>query len=175
MPNRSRMVLLYSVRFSRRAVTRPGSTVVESAAAGAGPPCIRSIQPVITPKSVADNGGIVRGGIVPAFTLSRTLVQTSGFSVTSATSRNASRLRLPEWTRSLWQLKQFFSRIGSTVCWNDAAGVCGSARPCPERVEKYAPLPRATPATTVPKTQLFMSNKFIRPAPGPEPVYDRAG
>ena len=112
------MVLLYSVRFSRRAVTRPGSAVaaLPSALADARP-CSDSIHPVTAATSAGEGCGEFLGGIVPAFSLSSTFDQTSSFWRASEGSWSASRLKPAVWIRSLWQVKQFFARTGRTVSW----------------------------------------------------------
>src|SRR5947199_4228064 len=102
------MVLLYSVRFRRLAVTRPGSAFATVAAGAAfaafaaaplEPACSDSTQAVTAATSSADGCGEVRGGMVPAFNLSSTFVQTSGFCSTSEESWKASRLKPAVWIR----------------------------------------------------------------------------
>ena len=76
-PSRSRIVLLYSARFKRRAVTRPGLAVAAFAGTSEMPGSFR-IQVETAATSPGDNGAAGRGGIWPRETLSSTFCQTSG-------------------------------------------------------------------------------------------------
>ena len=73
-PKKSRIVLLNSTRFNRRAVTRPGPELIT----GLGRV---SIHPTTASTSAALNPGKGAGGICLAETRPRTFCQTSGFTV----------------------------------------------------------------------------------------------
>src|SRR6266545_3656425 len=116
-PNRSRTVLLYSTRFSRREVTRPGSTVSPDR------PSDFSIHAVTAATSAFEGAGDPGGGIRPVLNLSRTLSQTA------VELPGVSRLRFAVFTLSLWQAKQFLERKGRTPVRSCAAAVQHATAP----------------------------------------------
>src|SRR5947208_10879697 len=115
-PRRSRTVLLYSARFSRCEVTRPGSDVWGDR------PSNFSIHAVTAATSGFRGAGDPGGGIRPELTLSST------FSQIAAERPGFSRLRFAVFTLSLWQAKQFFARKGRTrAAYSDWAMSCAAA------------------------------------------------
>src|SRR4051794_16209226 len=108
-PKRSRMVLLYSTRFRRRATTRPGFPAEYPAAVSK-----LSTQAVTAAMSSLGGAGSPGGGILPVMSLSRTLSQISGDLEAEAASENACRFRFAEFSFSLWQRSQFLTRNGLT-------------------------------------------------------------
>jgi hypothetical protein len=95
--------LLYSTRFRRLAVTRPGPLLASEC------PSDFSIHAVTAATSVFGGTGEPGGGMRPVLNLSST------FSQTVAEPPPCSRLRLAVLTLSLWHAKQFFERKGRTL------------------------------------------------------------
>src|SRR3954471_15950481 len=108
MPTRSRMVLLYSALLRRRMVTRPGSLgPLQSTLKTA-----TSIQVLRASNSCMVGCGLPCGGIVEERRLSATFSHSLRFFSAVASSVNCSKLTLPRFLVALWQLRQYFARIG---------------------------------------------------------------
>src|SRR5712691_11105560 len=146
-PSRSLTAFTYSARFRRCEATRPGLGDAPAARSSA-----RSID-AMKPSSVAMSGrGEPSGGIVLPRSLRATFSRIAAWRPTSATSMFV-RMRLPLFTRSLWQPTQYLSssaREGAAVA---AAGVpavaCGPAAyvvvngRCPAPTDTMATRPSA--------------------------------
>ncbi len=103
-------MLLYSVRFSRRAVTRPGSGGRARSARSSS----ASIQ-AVTPLTSASSGrGRPTGGISWLRSLPRTFSQAWESWAIEAAVGYASRSRPPVFNWELWQRTQLFVRKGLT-------------------------------------------------------------
>ena len=134
--SRSRIVFVYSARFSRRSVTRPGSR---------GPPQstrVNTSSRAATNPSVAAGTGRGRpfGGISPSRTARRTPPQSSRSAARAPSSWAASRETPPRLFPAPWQPKQCSARKGRT--WSRKVGwgrigrrsvPTGRGRPCRPR------------------------------------------
>src|SRR5262249_60506231 len=110
MPTRSRIVFLYSLRLSRRMVTRPGSLfLVQSAAARPS-----STQLWMICCSFALGFGLPSGGMSPVRKLWATFSQTCGFLSAAFSSLNLSSANSPLGRGPPWHLMQYLVRIGTT-------------------------------------------------------------
>src|SRR5437588_12996661 len=103
------MVLVYSARLRRRAVTRPGSCLVLRSALS------NSAWRNWTTVSSVGGRGTPLGGISPARSLRRITSQPSRCSVRDDALVNAPRSTLPLARFSLWQGEQVVARTGATV------------------------------------------------------------
>src|ERR1700694_5027345 len=102
------MVLEYSLRLSRRAVTRPGSGLIWLSALS------NSACTNLTSASIwaAGGRGMPFGGILAERIFCMIRSQPSRFSVNDAGVENTPRFRPPEDNRSLWQAEQVFEKMG---------------------------------------------------------------
>ena len=116
-PSRSRMVLLYSARFRRRAVTRPGSGRLGPAASAASPPRLRIHA---STASTALGSGRVwpGGGISPRTSFSRTCFQRAGSPGSGPDSGKESNSSPAVFIWRLWQPTQFWFKKGRTESRN---------------------------------------------------------
>src|ERR1051325_7498717 len=124
------MVLLYSTRLRRRAVTRPGPAEFLTVVSDTPGTLVSHAMTAVD--SAAVSGATLRGGISPAASLFRTFCHTSGCASAVAGSVKGCRLTLPMRARSLWQPRHVLDSTGTTLFWNSSAdaGCCA----CPSRI-----------------------------------------
>ncbi len=106
---RSRMVLVYSLRLRRRAVTRPGSGFTPRSAFS------NSAVRNWTTESISGGRGTPLGGISPARSLRRMMSQPSRLLVSDAGWVKGAISTPPEARASLWQGEQVRESKGATV------------------------------------------------------------
>src|SRR4051794_17694695 len=119
MPNRSRIVLLYSDRLSRRSVTRPGSLSLPQSSFSNR----ESIQPVRSSTSALVGFGFPSGGMSPDSTFSTTSCQTFWLAASDDSSVNFARFRPPFGFVSPWHVMQYLASKGAIWPENEASDV----------------------------------------------------
>src|SRR5437667_5776232 len=121
-PSRSRRVLLYSARLSRRAVTRPASGFATRSCRANS-----DSSQWVTPAMVAA-GGIAApgGGIWPVFSFSATFSQSSRLSSNVLALWRAARSTSPDLTLALWQATQLV-RTNENTSGDSAPGASEAA------------------------------------------------
>src|SRR6266478_3403550 len=118
MPSRSRIVLLYSARLSRRAVTCPASGLTMRSCR-ANSDCSQSVTALV---AATGGCGVPGGGIFLVWSFSTTFSQISRSSSNVLAVCNVFRSTSPDLSLALWHATQLFSTNANTSGASAASG-----------------------------------------------------